>query len=137
MNRYLAGSRAGAQLAGLLGVFALALATVGMFGVFAYTVQQRTKEIGIRMALGARPAQVIRLVLAGSSCAVAAGFAGGFLITAAASQLIAQYLYGVSPLDPRTYLLVAVILAAAALAASYLPSQRAAKVDPLTALRHD
>jgi predicted permease len=137
VDRRLGASRAGAQIAGLLGVFALALATVGMFGVFAYAVQQRTKEIGIRMALGARPAQVVGAVIASSSRAIAAGLVVGFMAALVGSRLIAQYLYGVSPLDPRTYLLVAAILASAALAASYLPSHRAAKIDPLTALRHE
>jgi len=130
-------ARAGAQIAGMLGAFALALATVGMFGVFAYAVQQRTKEIGIRMALGARPAQVVRSVIATSSRAIAAGFTVGFLAAVGGSRLIAQYLFGVSPLDPRAYLAVAAILAAAAFGASYLPSHRAAKIDPLVALRHE
>ncbi len=137
VDRRLAPSRFGAQIAGMLGGFALALATVGMFGVFAYAVRQRTKEIGIRMALGARPIQVIRLVLRGSSRAIVGGLAVGFLASVAGSRLIAQYLYGVSPLDPQTYLLVVLILAAAAIAASYLPSHHAAKIDPLVALRHE
>jgi len=137
MDRWLGPSLIGAQIAGLLGFFALALASAGMFGVFAYTVQQRTKEIGIRMALGARPAQVVRAVIATSSRAIVAGFAIGFLAALGGSRLIAQYLYGVSPLDPRTYLLVAAILAATALAASYLPARRAARIDPIAALRHE
>jgi predicted permease len=137
VDQRLGASRVGAKIAGLLGVFALALATVGMFGVFAYAVQQRTKEIGIRMALGAKPAQVVRAVIATSSRAIAAGFAMGLLAAMGGSRLIAQYLYGVNPLDPRTYLLVASILAGAALAASYLPARRAARIDPLTALRHE
>ena len=137
VDRRLAGARAGAQIAGILGTFALALATVGMFGVFAYAVRQRTKEIGIRVAIGARPSQLIALVLGGSSRAVAAGLFAGFAAAAIAAPLVAQFLYGVSPWNPRAYLGVAVILSLAALAASYLPARRAARIDPLVALRHE
>ena len=137
MDRWLGPSLVGAQIAGMLGLFALALASAGMFGVFAYAVQQRTKEIGIRMALGARPAQVVSTVIATSSRAIVVGFGLGFLAALAGSRLIAQFLYGVSPLNPRTYLLVAAILATAALAASYLPARRAARIDPMTAVRHE
>ena len=137
LDRWLGPSLVGAQIAGLMGLFALALASAGMFGVFAYTVQQRTKEIGIRMALGARPLQVVGGVMANSSRAIVAGLVIGLLASLGGSRLISQYLYGVSPLDPRTYLLVTAILALAAIAASYLPSYRAAKIDPLAALRHE
>jgi ABC-type antimicrobial peptide transport system permease subunit len=120
-----------------LGLFALILATVGMWGVFAYVVQQRTKEIGIRMALGARPPQVIRLVLGGSSRAVMIGLAAGFGIALPMSRLMRNVLYGVSPLDPIAYLSVASILAVAGIAASYAPARRASRVDPVGALRHE
>jgi len=137
LDRWLRGPRLGAQLAGALGLFALILATVGMAGVSAYAVQQRTREIGIRMALGARPAQVVRLVLSGSSRAVVIGLVAGFAIALPASRLLRNVLYGVSPLDPVAYLSVALILAIAGLAASYAPARRATRVDPLTALRHE
>ena len=119
----------------MLGVYALILATVGMSGVFAYVVQQRTKEIGIRMALGARPAHGNRLVLASSSRAVIAGLGIGIPFAFLASRLMRDVLYGVSPLDPIAYLSVAGLLAIAGLAASYAPARRASRVDPMTALR--
>jgi putative ABC transport system permease protein len=119
----------------LLGIFALVLATIGMSGVFGYIVQQRTKEIGIRMALGAGPRQVIALVLSGTSRAVLAGLAAGFLAAAAIARLLTNFLYGVSPFDPRAYAAVALVLTAAGLAATFLPARRATKIDPITALR--
>jgi predicted permease len=137
VDRYLVPARVGAMLAGVLGVFALSLATVGMFGVFAYVVQQRTQEIGIRMALGAQPGQVVRLVIAGSSRAVCVGLVAGLLAAALGSQLLRGFLFGVSPFDPRAYASVAAILAVAGLAATYLPARRATKVDPMTALRYE
>jgi putative ABC transport system permease protein len=137
VDRWFSLARVGAEIAGMLGIFALILATVGMSGVFAYVVQQRTKEIGVRMALGARPAQVVRLVLGGSSRAVFIGLGIGLAIALLGSRLLRNLLYGVSPLDPIAYLSVADILAVAALAASYVPARRASRVDPLQALRHD
>ncbi len=124
-----------AGIAGMLGVFALLLAVIGMSGVFAYVVQQRTQEIGIRMALGAEPKQVIALVLAGTARAAIIGLAIGYVAAAGCAKLLAEYLYGVSPYDPRAYFEVAAILAISALAAAYLPARRATRVDPLTALR--
>jgi ABC-type antimicrobial peptide transport system permease subunit len=129
--------RVGPILAGLLGVFALGLATVGMFGVFAYAVRQRTREIGIRMALGAQSADVVRLILSGHSRAVLGGLAAGLAGALAASQILRGFLHGVSPFDPVAYLGVAVVLACAGLAASYVPALRATRVDPMSALRHE
>ena len=125
----------GAAIAGMLGAFALTLAVIGMSGVFAYAVQQRTKEIGIRMALGAEPRQVIALVLSGTTRAAIVGLAIGYIGAAGCAKLLAEYLYGVSPYDPRAYFEVAAILAISALAAAYLPARRATRVDPLNALR--
>ena len=121
--------------ASVLGLFGLGLATVGMFGVFGYVVRQRTREIGIRIALGARSSEIIRLVLTGSSRPVVAGLAVGILGAIGAAQVLRSELYGVSPLDPLTYVGVALLLAAAAMAASYLPARRAARLNPTQALR--
>lgn len=137
VDRWFAAARVGAEIAGALGMFALILATVGMSGVFAFAVQQRTKEIGIRMALGARPAQVVRLVLEGSSRAIAAGVGIGIPCAFLGARFMRNLMYGVSPLDPIAYVAVAAILAMAGLAASYVPARRAARVDPLKALRHE
>ena len=125
------------MLAGVLGACALALATVGMFGVFAYAVRQRTREIGIRMALGAQPSAVVRLVLGGHSRAVVGGLIAGLLGGVAASLILRNRLHGLSPFDPISYLGVATILTVAGLAASYVPARRATRVDPVVALRHD
>ncbi|MBZ5603244.1 MAG: ADOP family duplicated permease [Acidobacteriia bacterium] len=135
LDRQLAGSRVMAGIAGVLGAFALLLAAIGISGVFAYVVEQRTKEIGIRMALGAAPGQVIALVISGTGRAVIVGLAIGYAVSAVFARLLAQYLYGVSPYDPRSYAAVALALAMAGLAAAYLPARRATRVDPLSALR--
>src|SRR5262249_43325032 len=116
-------ARTGPMLAGALGVFALVLATVGMSGVFGYAVGQRTREIGIRMALGAQPTAVIRLVLGGHVRAMAIGLAVGFLGSIAASTILRSRLRGLSPFDPLTYAAVSALLVAAALAASFVPAR--------------
>jgi putative ABC transport system permease protein len=130
-------ARIGPFFAGVLGAFALALSTIGMFGVFAFAVRQRTREIGIRMALGAQPATVVRLLLSGHSRAVVAGLGVGLLGAIAASVVMRSRLHGMSPFDPIAYLSVAAILTVAGLAASYVPARRATRVDPVVALRHD
>jgi predicted permease len=137
LDRELSGSRAGATIAGILGVFALALAAIGMSGVFAFLVEQRSKEIGIRMALGAAPKQVVALVLAGTARSALAGVAIGYLASAAVAKFIAQYLYGVSPFDSRAYVAAGMILALAGIAAAYFPARRATRIDPIRALRVD
>jgi ABC-type antimicrobial peptide transport system permease subunit len=123
--------------ASALGTLALVLATVGMFGAFAYAVRQRTREIGLRMALGARATDIVRLVLTGNSRAVVGGLVVGILGAVGASQVLRRSLYGVSPLDPVTFAGVGLLLAVAAVAASYVPARRAARIDPTQALRWD
>jgi macrolide transport system ATP-binding/permease protein len=134
-KRALAPSRAGAMVAGSLGVFALILATVGMSGVFGYMVQQRTREIGIRMALGATPSQIVRLVLAGHSRPLLAGLVVGLMGATSGSLLLQRYLYGIGPLDPVAFAQVCAVLACAALAATYGPARLASHVDPAITLR--
>jgi len=118
-------------------VTALLLAAVGVYGLISYSVAQRTREIGIRVALGARPRQVIipivREGMALASIGVALGLAGSF----AATRLVASFLFGVDATDPLTFVAVATLLLGVALLASYIPSRRALRVDPLTALRAD
>jgi predicted permease len=124
-----------ASLAGALGLLALALASIGMSGVFAYAVRQRTREIGVRMALGAHPGQVVRLVLTSNLRALAWGLASGLAGAFATTRLLKSMMNGVSPFDPIAYAGVFALLIAAAAAASALPARRAARIDPVTALR--
>jgi putative ABC transport system permease protein len=119
----------------IFGALALILATIGLYGVITFLVTQRTREVGIRLALGAQRSDVIALVL-GHACRLAgAGVALGVAAAAGAVRLVGHRLYGVSPIDPLTYGAVAVLLLAVALAASLVPALRAAAVDPVVALR--
>jgi ABC-type antimicrobial peptide transport system permease subunit len=127
--------RAVASLAGLFGVVALFLAAIGLYGVTAYTVAQRTQEIGIRMALGADRAKVVQLVLAGASKRVFAGLLLGVPLSMGAGRLIAAQLYGVSTWDPLALGIAAAALAMAAFFAAIIPARRAASISPMKALR--
>jgi putative ABC transport system permease protein len=122
----------------LLGVFAAAallLAALGIYGVVSYSVTQRRQELGVRMALGARPGDVLRLVLGEGARLAAAGVGVGVVGALLATRLIQSWLYGIRPADPATFAAVAGGLVAVALAASYLPARRATRVDPLLAMR--
>jgi putative ABC transport system permease protein len=124
----------------LLTVFAaiaLVLAAVGIFGVLSYAVSQRTREIGIRMALGAQGRSVVGLVVRQAMALVAAGVGAGLALGLSLSQIMAKMLFGVTPTDPVTFAGVAAVLAAVALFASYLPAWRATRVDPIAALRSE
>lgn len=118
-------------------ILALVIASVGIYGVMTYLVSQRIQEFGIRLAIGATPADVLRLVLRQASVLIAGGICLGLLGSAVLSRLIAGLLYGVSALDPLTFAAVAMILSTLALLASYIPARRATRVDPLTALRYE
>ena len=127
-------------LIAILGLFAgvaVALAAVGVYGVVAHAVAQRTHEIGVRMALGAVIGDVLLLVLRQGFTPVAVGLAVGIGAAVGASQLLGSILYGVTPTDPVTYASVVAILAAVALVACIAPARRAAKVDPLLSLRSE
>jgi predicted permease len=124
-------------LLGAFSLLALLLASVGIFGVSSYVVGQRTQEIGIRMALGARRLDILRLILGGAGKLALAGVAVGFVCALALTRLMAGLLYGISPNDPLTFVVVPAILIFVAMLASYLPARRAAKVDPLVALRYE
>jgi predicted permease len=122
---------------GILGALALLLAAVGMYGVLAYHVTARTREIGIRVALGARPPDVVRLVIGQGLRVTAAGIAIGLLISAMTSRLLATLLPGVSPTDAVTWSAAVAVWIAVALVACWLPARRAAGVEPLVALREE
>ncbi len=130
-------SRLIALLVGAFGLLALLLSATGLYGVVSYATQARTREFGIRMALGAQKAHVRGLVLRRGSRIAILGLAAGLAAAAAASRLAAQLLFGVSPLDPLSYAAAASILAAAVLAASAVPAERAARVEPMAALRSE
>jgi ABC-type antimicrobial peptide transport system permease subunit len=121
----------------LFGALALALASVGLYGTVAYAVAQRTREIGVRVALGARQGDVLRLVLRRGVRLIAAGLALGLPLAWGASKGLAAVLPGVHATDPLTFAGASALLALVALAATYLPARRAARVNPMVALRYE
>jgi predicted permease len=127
--------RLGAVLFGVFGGIALLLAMVGVYGVKSYAVARRTREIGIRMALGAHPRDVFSLIMKQGALQTGFALAIGLLLALAAGQLLTQILYQISPADPAALITSSVLLSAAALLACYLPARRATKVSPMTALR--
>src|SRR5438874_10720 len=130
-------SRVAAWTLGGFGVLALLLAAIGIYGVVSYSVAQRTREIGVRMAMGAKEKDVLRLVLGEGLFVIAIGLALGLLLAVAATRVIVGFLYGVEATDPLTFAGVPLLLGLVALAASYIPARRATKVDPLVALRYE
>jgi putative ABC transport system permease protein len=129
--------RVTAALVSIFGVVALALAAVGIYGVVAYSVTERTREFGVRLALGARGTDVIRLVVGQGVTPVLVGLVIGLGGAWAVSRVLASLLFGIGTNDPLTFAFVAVFLGAVALTAAYLPARRATRVDPLTALRSE
>ena len=129
--------RFSAILLGAFAAVALLLAAAGLYGVISYSVSQRTQEIGIRMALGAKSASVLRLVLGEGLKLATTGLALGLAGSLALTRLLASQLHGVRAADPATFIGVALLLAATALAACYVPARRAMRVDPMVALRHE
>ncbi|PZR70989.1 MAG: hypothetical protein DLM73_16745 [Chthoniobacterales bacterium] len=127
--------RAGAALFSVFGGLALALATVGVYGVKAYSVARRTREIGIRMALGAQRSAVLKMFLREGSIMLACGLVLGLLLAAATGKLISGMLYDIGALDPLAFTIAPVVLAAAALLATWLPARRATRISPMAALR--
>jgi putative ABC transport system permease protein len=127
----------GASLAAALGLLGLVLAIVGVYGVMSYAVSQRTQEIGLRIALGAQKGDILRMIGRQGALIVASGLTVGLVTALAAGRLVRDFLVGITPSDPVTYLGVSALLAAVAFLATYIPTRRATKVDPMVALRYE
>ena len=123
------------MLLGAFGLLALALVVTGLYGVVAYVVSQRTREIGIRMALGAKREDVLSLVVRQGLTLTSIGVAIGVVVALGLTRFLASLLYGVKPTDPLTIALVSVVLIVTAVFACYVPARRATQVDPVVALR--
>ncbi len=137
LNLSLLPARVAGVLLGGFGFLGLLLASIGIYGVIAYTVTQRTREVGIRMALGARSADVVALIVRYAARLVIIGLALGLVLSLVLARLIRGFLYGLSPADPVTYAVVVATFAAVAFLAAWLPARRAAWVSPMTALREE
>jgi ABC-type antimicrobial peptide transport system permease subunit len=137
VDRSLAAEQLLLRLCVLFGALALLLACVGLYGVIAYSVAQRTTEIGVRVALGSTPASIMRGVLRDTLLLVSFGISIGIPASLAAGRLLVSFLYGLSPRDPGTLAIATGILFAAATLAAAFPARRAARVDPNVALRYE
>jgi putative ABC transport system permease protein len=124
-------------LLGVFGVVALTLAAIGIYGIMAYAVKRRTREIGIRIALGGAPRDVLRLVVSQGMRLAGMGLLLGLAAALAATRLMEKLLFGVRPNDPVTFIGIGILLTVVALVASWLPARRAVRTDPTTALRAD
>jgi predicted permease len=135
LDRSLASRRFSADLVGGMAGLAVLLASIGIYGLLAYLVGQRSREIGIRMALGAQRGDIVRMFLRKGVALAGAGIFAGLVLSASTASMMGSLLYGVRPHDPAVFLVVPLLLSAVAVLASYLPARRAAKVDPMIALR--
>jgi len=134
-SRAVSTPRFAASLLGAFALLALALAVVGVYGTVSLFVAQRGREIGVRLALGAEPREIIRLVLRQGLALAAMGAVIGLVAASLAARALTSWLYGVAPLDPVTFAAVPVVLGLATLAACIVPARRGAALDPITALR--
>jgi predicted permease len=137
MDPYFVVSRIGGVLASIVGALGLLLACLGVYGMVSYSVAQRTREIGVRMALGAQTVQVLRLVMSEGFRPILSGVAIGIIVSAGVSRALSATLFGLSPLDPVSFAGVSVLLIVIALLATWLPARRATEVDPMVALRYE
>lgn len=137
LSEWLAEPRFNTLLLGVFAGIALILTAVGIYGMLSYSIVQRTHEIGVRMALGARQNDILKLVLGQGMTLVLIGTSIGLLASLALVRFLSSLLYGVSPTDPVTYVIVSLVLAEVALLASYFPARRAMKLDPMVTLRYE
>jgi putative ABC transport system permease protein len=137
VDHSIARQRFAATLLGLFSLLALILAAGGIYGVTSYAVAARTREIGVRMALGAQPSDVLQMILRQEMFGAAIGIAIGSICALAATKLLASMLYQVAPTDPMTYAGVCIVLGGAVFLACYIPARRAMRVDPMIALRFE
>ena len=141
MTEYIAASLFGAKITAnlltLLSAIGLLLAAMGLYGVLAYSVAQRTREFGVRAAMGAKPQDILVLILRESARLTLSGAAAGLLLAVLSTRIVARQIYGISPLDPLTFSGVGLLLVAVAMIASYIPALRAARVNPIVALRYE
>jgi putative ABC transport system permease protein len=135
LDASLASRRFSANLVAGFAGGALLLASIGIYGLLAYMVGQRSREIGLRMALGAQQGDILRMFLRKGVALAGVGIIAGLVFSAATTSMMASLLYGVRPHDPAVFLIVPLLLLAVAVLASYLPARRATKVDPMIALR--
>jgi putative ABC transport system permease protein len=135
MESSLAQRRFSAELVAVFAVMAVLLASVGIYGLLAYLVRQRSQEIGVRIALGAQRANILKLVLGQGGLLAAAGICVGLILAAVTAPMISTLFYGIHAIDPIIFLAVPLILLVVSLAASYIPARRAATLDPMIALR--
>jgi predicted permease len=141
MTEYIAASLFGAKIAAhlltLLSAVGLLLAAMGLYGVMAYSVAQRTREFGVRAAMGAKPRDILTLILRESARLTLSGTAAGLVLAALGARIVARQIYGISPLDPVTFAGVGLLLMVVAMTASCVPALRASRVDPIVALRYE
>jgi|SRR5664280_1478705 ABC-type antimicrobial peptide transport system permease subunit len=141
MNQMVADSLASQRfsmiLLSLFAALALLLASIGIYGVISYVVSERTREIGVRMALGAERMDILRIVLGSGGKLLVIGVGAGIIVALALTRLMSSLLYGIRATDPLTFVAVTLLLSVVALLACYLPARRASMVDPIVALRNE
>jgi ABC-type antimicrobial peptide transport system permease subunit len=137
MARAMMGPRLSASVAGPAGLLAALIAAIGLYGVMAYSVSRRTQEIGIRVAIGATPRAVLRLVARQGLLLAGIGIVIGLVVAFLSSNLVSILLFGVTPTDPIVFVGVPILLAVVAAVASYIPARKALRIDPLVALRQE